>query len=259
MKRIFKKSTAQIETAKRLNLAKQFNKKAKKHSVGIVLVGSVAYAPNENVNADSDVDLIVIYKNVKDCVSNYFKDGAEKDHLLSSNYDGILVKQTIDDVPVSIHNLNADAFEKISSASYSKLVYYRQSPKNMACNGKDFDGTHHSFPSQSTAIEGLKGVRKPDSIAFCVDGKFVMGNDIDKILSNGKILHDTHSFVSKTIDKLWTNVVTKLADHYKNKGDLSALENADISQFLYREQRFSKATKRSLKNRTQKIIKDLKV
>jgi len=56
---------AQIETIKRERLVKTFVNDIKDKSMGIILVGSLAYAPNINIRKESDIDLIVVYDDIK--------------------------------------------------------------------------------------------------------------------------------------------------------------------------------------------------
>ena len=81
---------AQIETRKRLKLIDDFVKEIKDDVVGIILVGSTAYAPNVNVRKDSDIDIIVVYDDIKKCAADYFN---EAEYLENETYDGYLVKR----------------------------------------------------------------------------------------------------------------------------------------------------------------------
>lgn len=56
---------AEIETKKRQDLINEFVNDIKSDVLGVILVGSMAYAPNENVRTDSDIDLIVVYEDIK--------------------------------------------------------------------------------------------------------------------------------------------------------------------------------------------------
>ena len=90
------------ETEKRLSIAKEFNEKMKKSTLGIVMIGSVAYAPNHAVNKDSDLDLIVVYEDINNCIDLYFQDPDEQKHLQESDYDGFLVKRKMNGVAVRV-------------------------------------------------------------------------------------------------------------------------------------------------------------
>ena len=48
------------ETAKRLELAAAFTENIKNVAEGVILVGSVAYAPNKSVTEQSDLDLVIL-------------------------------------------------------------------------------------------------------------------------------------------------------------------------------------------------------
>lgn len=121
--------------------------------MGIILVGSLAYAPNINIRKESDIDLIVVYDDIKKCASDYFK---ESEYLINESYDGYLVKRhenighplelkskNIDNLNISIHNINYSALQKISYGNCETLAYYRQSQKSTMYYSKDFDGNVH--------------------------------------------------------------------------------------------------------------------
>jgi len=131
---------AQRETDKRLLVAKEFVENVGSMAVGIVLVGSVAYAPNENVTELSDLDLVVIYDDVKDSVPAYFRDEAEQKYLLNANYDGYQVKRKMNGISVSIHNISYEAFKRIIQGHCGTLDYYRQSQKDITYTSLDFNG-----------------------------------------------------------------------------------------------------------------------
>ena len=245
------------ETLKRLSIAKEFNKKMKKTTVGIIIIGSVAYAPNHSVNPDSDLDLIVVYEDIKDCIDLYFKSDSEKQHLREAEYDGFLVKRKMNGVAVSIHNISAGALDKIAMTGYQSLVYYRQSAKNITYYSKDFDENNHPFKVKSVPVKGQMGVQRIDPIAFERDGHFVMGNDIDKLLSNAVILHDKHGRITDSIERLWENMAIRMIEHFQKKGVDLPVKQADLGKYLCRYDRFSRKVKKDLKHRTRKIVKEL--
>lgn len=123
--------SATEETTKRLRLAEAFVENVRESTLGVIMVGSVAYAANENVREDSDLDLVVVYKDVKDSIPVYFKNDSERDYLLSQTYDGFLAKRKMEGVPVSIHNIGYRTLEKISETGYNHLEYYRQAAKDV--------------------------------------------------------------------------------------------------------------------------------
>lgn len=247
-------ASAQAETAKRLKLAQEFTQNVKDSSLGVIMVGSVAYAANENVSEKSDLDLVVVYSNVKDCIPLYFERNKEQGHLHGEDYDGYLVKRNIKSIPVSIHNISYNTLEKVSNAQYEYLSYYRQTAKDIAYRNKDFDGVAHEYYIQSIPIHGQMGVRRLDPVAFEVDEKFVIGNDMDKFLSAGTILHDTDGLLDACIERLWRNTTLRMAEHYKKKNIKLDIYQSDLSKSLCRSERFSCATKDNIKQRTQKAL-----
>ena len=261
---------AEIETQKRLKLINDFVKEIQKDVLGIILVGSTAYAPNLNVRKDSDIDIIVVYDDIKKCAADYFN---EADYLQNESYDGYLVKRhenlghkmdlkshNIDDLNLSIHNINFSALQKISYGNYETLAYYRQSQKGTAYYSKDFDGNIYSFKPECISILGQDGERRIDSIAFqSPKGDYVLGNDMDKLLSGAKIIYDRNGQIQKLIDTLWLSVTKKLIEHRKKHQQPINPYNEDIAPLLFRYDRFSDEVKRDIKNKTyENLLLNLK-
>ena len=251
--------SAAEETAKRLRLAGEFAENARESTLGIIMVGSVAYAANENVREDSDLDLVVVYQNVKDSIPVYFKNDSERDYLLSQDYDGFLAKRKMEGVPVSIHNIGYGTLQKISEAEYTHLEYYRQAAKDVPYYSVDFDGVSHEFRVESVPVAGQMGVKRIDPIAFERDGKFVIGNDIDKLLSAGTVLHDTDGLVEACMQHLWHTIALRMAQHYTKANKSLDIVQADITPSLCRSARFSCTTQDNLKQRTQESLLALRL
>ena len=252
-------ASAQEETAKRLKLADEFTQNIKDSTLGVIMVGSVAYAANENVSEKSDLDLVVVYNNVKECIPLYFLNKSEQAHLYDTDYDGYLAKKDMEGVPVSIHNISYKTLEKVANAEYEYLSYYRQTAKDIAYRNKDFDGVTHEYYIQSIPVYRQLGVKRLDPIAFEDDGKFVIGNDMDKFLSAGTILHDTDGLIDDCIETLWHNVALRMIEHYKKQNKPLNICQADISKSLCRSERFSCVTQDNIKQRTQRALRTLKL
>jgi len=258
-------SEAEIETKKRLELINSFVKEIQENVLGIILVGSTAYAPNVNVRADSDIDIIVVYDDIKRCAADYFN---EAEYLQSESYDGYLVKRhenlghklnlkshNINDLSLSIHNINFSALQKISYGNYETLAYYRQSQKGTIYYSKDFDGNTHPFKPECISIFGQDGERRIDSIAFqSSKGDYVLGNDMDKLLSGAKIIYDTNWQMQKVLDTLWLSVTKKLIEHRRKYGQIVDPDHEDIAPLLFRYSRFSDDVKQDIKKKTRKNI-----
>lgn len=257
--------TAQIETQKRLKLVKDFSKEIKNDVLGIILVGSTAYAPNVNVRKDSDIDIIVVYEDIKKCASDYFD---ESDYLEQEAYDGYLVKRhenighkvdlkskNYDDINLSIHNINFSALQKISYGNYETLAYYRQSQKGTTYHSKDFDGNDYPFKPECISVLGQKGERRIDSIAFqSPQGDYVLGNDMDKLLSGAKVIYDKDGRMEKILDTLWLNVTKKLIEHRRKKMQDINPDRENIAPLLFRYEKFSDKIKQDIKNKTRQYI-----
>lgn len=253
---------AEIETKKRQDLINEFVNDIKSDVLGVILVGSMAYAPNENVRTDSDIDLIVVYEDVKKCAKDYFY---EADYLLKETYDGYLVKRhenlghkpdlkskNSNNLNLSIHNINFSALQKISYGNYETLAYYRQSQKGTTYYSKDFDGNECPFKPDCVSVAGLSGERRIDMIAFqSQSGNYVIGNDIDKLLSGAKIIYDKDGRMQTTLNNLWLNVTKKLIEHRKTHNQNIDVSNEDIGLLLFRYTRFSDSVKQDIKDRTE--------
>lgn len=261
---------AQIETRKRLKLIDDFVKEIKDDVVGIILVGSTAYAPNVNVRKDSDIDIIVVYDDIKKCAADYFN---EAEYLENETYDGYLVKRhenlghkvdlkskNCDDLNLSIHNINYSALQKISYGNYETLAYYRQSQKGTTYYSKDFNGEEHPFKPECVAVLGQQGERRIDSIAFqSPQGNYVLGNDIDKLLSGAKIIYDKDGKMEKILENLWLNITKKLIEHRRKHNQKIDPGNEDLSPLLFRYERFSDDIKQDIKFKTSHyLIQNLK-
>ena len=248
---------AQRETDKRLLVAKEFVENVGSMAVGIVLVGSVAYAPNENVTELSDLDLVVIYDDVKDSVPAYFRDEEEQKYLLSANYDGYQVKRKMNGISVSIHNISYNAFKKIIEGHCGTLDYYRQSQKDITYISLDFNGKEHPFKLNSKQVEGQPGVRREEIVTFEREGNYVIGNDIDKFLSNAKILHDKDARVERGVSALWENAVKRMLDHTIDRGLTINFNDVSIVKVLCRKKKFSTDVSNDLGTRTISTLKRL--
>lgn len=168
--------------------------------------------------------MIVVYDDIKDCADDYFK---EADYLKTESYDGYLAKRhenlghkidlkskNIDDLDVSIHNLNYSALQKISYCNYETLAYYRQSQKGTTYYSQDFNGQSHPFKPECLNVLEQIGERRIDAVAFqSAEGNYVLGNDIDKLLSGAKIIYDKDGRIQHSLDCVWQNIPKKFVEH----------------------------------------------
>ncbi|MBR2300321.1 MAG: hypothetical protein IJ870_07125 [Alphaproteobacteria bacterium] len=258
-------SEAEIETQKRLKLIDDFAKEIQEDVLGIILVDSTAYAPYVNVRKDSDIDIIVVYDDIRKCAGDYFN---EASYLQNESYDGYLVKRhenlghkvdlrnwNIDDLSLSIHNINFSALQKISYGNYETLAYYRQSQKSTMYYSKDFDGNECPFKPQCISILGQDGERRIDSIAFqSSKGNYVIGNDMDKLLSGAKIIYDKNGQMQRVLDTLWLSVTKKLIEHRRKHRQIVDLDHEDVAPLLFRYSRFSDDVKQDIKQKTRENI-----
>lgn len=221
---------------------------------GIILVGSTAYANDSEIKEKSDIDVIVVYDNIKDCIPAYFGGKPEEKYLENSSYDGYLVKKTMSvgdsKIALSIHNLSYEALQRISYGNMETLAYYRQSHKDITYYSKDFDGENHAFKTPSHPIEGVEGERRIDSIAMNFDGKYVIGNDMDKLMSGGRVLLDTDGKIQQCIDDLWRNVSRRMTEHHLQRNTGVNPRDENLAKMLVRYERFSPETIAECRDRT---------
>ena len=98
---------------------------------------------------------------------------------------------------------------------------------------------------------GQDGERRIDSIAFqSPNGNYVIGNDIDKLLSGAKIIYEKNDTITKTLDTLWLNVTKKLIEHRRKHQQIIDPYNEDIAPLLFRYSRFSSDIKNDIKQKT---------
>ncbi len=160
---------------------------------GIILVGSLTYAPNHDVKANSDVDLVIVYDDdkFKDSASKYFSK-EKADYIKGQdNLDGFMSKNTIDGVDVSLHVINKKALDKITSCNSQELRYYREKPKDFTYGVKDYVGEVYDFKPKTVPVKEVGGEIRVDNVSPPVSPNGpTIGNDMDKILSAGTVLID---------------------------------------------------------------------
>lgn len=250
----------------RMDLVDKFINEVKPNVRGVILAGSLAYATKENIRKDSDVDLIVVYDDIKTCAGDYFK---EAEYLKCESYDGYLVKrhenighkfdlksQNEYDISLSIHNINYSALQKISYANYETLAYYRQSQKGTSYSSKDFDGGIVYFKPECMKVCSQIGERRIDKVALeTSEGKYAIGNDLDKLLSGAKVIFDKDGCIQHILDMTWKNVTQKLVEHRLKNNQIIDADKEDIAPLLCRYEKFSSETKDDIKRKTQAGVK----
>mgnify|MGYP004638236377 CR=1 FL=1 len=197
---------------------------------------------------------------------NAFVEDITDGYLKKESYDGYLVKRhenlghtvdlkskNIDDLNISIHNINYSALQKISYGNYETLAYYRQSQKGTTYYSKDFDGNIHPFKPECLSVNDQIGERRIDKVAFQSDkGDYVIGNDIDKLLSGAKVIYDTDGRMQDIIDQTWKNVTKKLVEHRIKHNQNIDVNMENLAPLLFRYDRFSEETKKEIKEIKEK-------
>jgi len=168
-----------------------------------------------------------------------------------------LKSKNIDNLNISIHNINYSALQKISYGNCETLAYYRQSQKSTMYYSKDFDGNVHPFKPDCLSVNNQLGERRIDKIAFLAEnGDYIIGNDIDKLLSGAKILYDPNKKIQFIIEQLLGggSVAKHLIDRRNKHHQPLDINKEDIGPLLFRYERFSDETKESIKNKTTKYL-----
>ena len=175
----------QYETRKRISLAERVTNQFKDISSGIILTGSVAYAPNFNVTDKSDLDMLVIVEKLKESVPNLFISEEDTEKLKNRFFDGYCFKKDIEKVPVSIHLLSSDAFDIICKCFVADIRVFRSNKKSGLYMLRGFDGREYPYTIKNIPLE--QGVRTIVPISFINKDKYFIGVHRDKLLSNPKV------------------------------------------------------------------------
>lgn len=210
----------QIETKKRIDISNDLVQKHKKSSVGIILTGSVAYAPYIHVTPNSDIDLLIITNNIKVFINEFIDDHQEVSKLNNRSFEGYCFKKMVDDVPVSFHILTCDAFDVITKCFVADIRVFRIKSKEENYKLYGFErNTYEYWVKNITLEEFATGVRTIVPVGFINLDRYFLGIHRDKLISNPIIIHDTDNFIVNGIDRLWLNLfqicVMSHLDFYK--------------------------------------------
>jgi len=201
------------ETEKRIELANRLVTENKHLSVGIVLAGSVAYAPHHMVTKKSDLDLIIVANNLKDFIEPFVADKKDRKNLYNRFFDGYCFKKIIDDIPVSFHILSPDAFEIITKSFVADIRVFRAQSKDEDYILYGFERNEYKYVIKYNPLEEFEtGVRTIVPVGFINKDRYYLGIHRDKLLCNPLILHDTAGTISNGIDKLWNIMCQNLCD-----------------------------------------------
>ncbi|MBO4285115.1 MAG: hypothetical protein J5895_02665, partial [Alphaproteobacteria bacterium] len=107
------------------------------------------------------------------------------------------------------------------------------------------------FKPDCIAVIGQDGERRIDNIAFrSPQDNYVIGNDMDKLLSGAKIIYDKNGQMQKILDTLWLSVTKKLIEHRRKHRQPIDPYHENIAPLLFRYDRFSADIKEDIKQKT---------
>ena len=242
------------ETEKRMDLAGQEADKFKDVALGILLAGSVAYAPDVGVTEDSDVDILVVVPEIKQVVDRAISDPAECAALQNRFFEGYCVRHVVEGVPVSTHVLSADAFDIISKCFVANIRVYRRGPKTGSYLLNNFEGRGYNYTIKNIDLADLPGVRTIVPISFINDDRYFIGLHRDKLLSNPLVLHEREGYAGEHLDKLWRVVVANLHDESMRLHGELRLDSMNILNALARRDRMNPAVVRSIDEKTREYL-----
>lgn len=200
------------ETTKRQKILEKLIPKLEEYTKGIILTGSLAYAPGVHVKKSSDIDLILITDDLKKSGANFIDNLDHKLALDKRFFDGYCLKKTIENIPISYHILSIDAFDIISKCFIADIRVFRQKPKEGNYTLRNFNGTEYSYEIKNRKLPEFngEGFRTIVTVSFTKRDCYYNGIYRDKLLCNPVILFDPNKILEKGLEKLWEIVVINL-------------------------------------------------
>ena len=242
-------ANAEIETKKRIAIATKECDKFRDSSLAAVLTGSAAYSPNLNVTEKSDIDLVIITKDLKKIADTLF-DKDEAKILRNRFFEGYCIKKEKENIPISIHILSNDSFDIISKCFVADIRIYRPECKGGNYILKGFEGNIYNYYIKNIKLSELKGVRTIVPISFINKDRYYLGIHRDKLLSNPKIMHEKESYASRKIDKLWKVVAENLIDESCRIYGKVDLKKMNILNALAKKDKMSEDVKSLIEDKT---------
>ncbi|MBW2985777.1 hypothetical protein KY333_00190 [Candidatus Woesearchaeota archaeon] len=246
------------ETKKRLILAEEELNRYRDFSLGAILAGSVAYAPNLHVTKESDVDLVVVVEDIKETLDNIVDDDTEKEALQNRFFEGYCIKRVSDGVPISIHVITGDAFDIISKCFVADMRVYRKTPKDAIYKLKGFEGNTYDYRIKNIQLNELSGVRTIVPISFINNDRYFIGIHRDKLLCKPHILHERNGYIAGKIDKLWYTVIRNLCDESMRLYGTLDLNRMNILNTIAKKDKLSPDAKKEIEDKTDFYISKVK-
>lgn len=219
----------------------------------------MAYGANLSVQPDSDVDLLIIAKNLKVFAREIFKSLKMQQQLTSRYFDGYSTKQERNGIDVSMHFLSQNAFEIITRSYVANLRLFRLGGKHATYELMGFEGQTYSYRVKNVSLPEMDGYRTIVPVAFInsknrTTDRYHLGIHRDKLLCAPKILYDPQSIIEKGIERMWFVVTENLRDEsmrINGKVDTSRLS---ILKALSRKERMTSEVKVGIEEKTKHYI-----
>lgn len=237
----------QDETKRRITLAERVAEQYRDKSLGVIIAGSVAYAPNLSVTDKSDLDMVIITDDLKNSILDFVPEEVAIG-LRNRFFEGYCFKEDVEGVAVSTHLLSRDAFDVICKCFVSNIRVFRPDEKPGAYILRGFDGEVYPYKIKNIPLEN--GFRTIVPIAFINRDKYFIGIHRDKLLSSPKVLHEQEGYVTSGIDKLWRVIVENLKDEsLRLQGELD-LNRRNVLNALAKKEKMSDDVKASIEDKT---------
>ena len=240
-------SNPQYETKRRISLAEKVAEQYRDKSLGVVIVGSVAYAQNLSVTNKSDLDMIVVTEDLKSSIPESVPEKIAG-KLRNRFFEGYCFKEETEGVVVSTHLLSSDAFDIICKCFVSDIRVFRPDEKLGAYMLRGFDGEVYPYEIKNIPLEN--GFRTIVPIAFINRDKYFIGIHRDKLLSSPKVLHERDGYVTSGVDKLWGVIVENLKDESLRLQRGLDLSRRNVLNALAKKERMSDDVKASIEDKT---------
>lgn len=247
------------ETAKRHKILEKLIPKLNQYTKGIILTGSLAYAPGVHVKKSSDIDLILITDDLKKTGANFIDNPDHKLALDKRFFDGYCLKKIIQNIPISYHILSMDAFDIISKCFIADIRVFRQKPKEGNYTLRNFNGTEYSYEIKNKKLPEFngEGFRTIVPVSFTKRDCYYNGIYRDKLLCNPEIIFDPNKILEKGLEKLWEIVVMNLRDEsLRNKSGINLLQK-NILNSLAKVDKLSDLIKSQIQEKTKEILSRL--
>jgi predicted nucleotidyltransferase len=228
------------EKTKRISIAKKELERFESTAIGVILAGSVAYSTDEHITPKSDIDLIIVAKEIRTYIDMFIEDELERKKLRNRFFEGYCFKKSVEDIPVSYHILSIDAFDIISKCFVADIRLYRQKPKEEEYSLFGFDGKQYNYWIKNIPLDEFEdGVRTIIPIGFINEDRYYLGIHRDKLISNPLILHDPKELIAKGINRLWRNISQILYDESMRLHGGLNLNKMNIINMLAKRQKMS--------------------